>query len=74
MTKTNKTNRQPLWKITKRMRDLKLELELLKTDPSTNHEEIVKVDAELSSLKVEYAKRRAELKRTRNKKKKEGVS
>lgn len=54
MTKLKKT---PLWDIKRKMNQLQLEITLLAKDPSTNHDEIATRDAELSVLKLEYAKR-----------------
>ena len=49
--------KKPLWVIKRKMKQLQLEIALLAKDPSTNHDEIAARDAELSALKLEYAKR-----------------
>jgi predicted nucleic acid-binding Zn-ribbon protein len=58
MTKLTKS----LWEIKKQIKEIKFELELLKTDPSASHDEIVELGMELSRLRQEYSQRVKSLK------------
>lgn len=59
--KIHHSRRKPIWQIKKEMKQLQLELELLKKDPGTNHDEISDIDSRLSSLKTEYFQRKFEI-------------
>lgn len=54
--------RKPLYKLKKQIRQTDSELEMLKDDPTTTHDEITKLDAKLSKWKLKYAARVAALK------------
>jgi regulator of replication initiation timing len=51
-----------IWEIKKQIKEIKFELELLKTDPSASHDEIAELDMELSRLRQEYSQRVKSLK------------
>jgi hypothetical protein len=46
-----------IWEIKKQIKEIKLELELLKLDPSASYDEIAELDMELSRLRQEYSLR-----------------
>jgi regulator of replication initiation timing len=51
-----------IWEIKKQIKEIKLELELLKLDPSASYDEIAELDMELSRLRQEYSQRVKSLK------------
>jgi len=51
-----------IWEIKKQIKEIKLELELLKLDPSASYDEIAELDMELSRLRTEYSQRVKSLK------------
>lgn len=53
--------KRPLWKIREEMKNLRIEIEMLKKDPSTCREEIEATEDRLTSLRREYMQRCAEL-------------
>lgn len=66
MTPTINLHNIPLYKFKKKMKELQLEIELLEKDPAASHNEIAERDAELSELKLEYARRKLKLMKARN--------